>query len=68
LWCYSPQHVPTPPSGDSNPGPAGKLAPAGRVPGATWSRRSYPSAMKKLLLLAILVALGVVAARKLKVD
>ena len=28
----------------------------------------YPARMKKLLLLAILVALGVVAARKLRVD
>jgi hypothetical protein len=28
----------------------------------------YPAGMKKLLLLAILVALGVVAARKLRVD
>jgi hypothetical protein len=30
--------------------------------------RCYPACMKKLLLLAILVALGVVAARKLRVD
>jgi hypothetical protein len=40
----------------------------GRSPRQTSSLAHYGLGMKKLLLLAILVALGVVAARKLRVD